>query len=236
MKEAEFLKFLQSRNLADKTIEMAVYALKRIERAYQADLDSEFSRDGLKSLLKGFSYSAEDQREGRANPSAMDIEQPRLYRALAWYKHKLRLYESFRLGAGKAESLIEDETPEDAEVGQTFGLERDLQKALRTNIAQLDASLQIVDNGTEARVEAGFIDILAKDKDGCWVVIELKADVARPSSIAQILSYMTCISKEKGGKARGILIAADFEKKVALAAESISNLQLRKYRFSFSFE
>lgn len=236
MKDAEFLKYLRSRNLADKTIEMTMYALKRIERAYQTDLDAEFSRDGLNSLLRNFSYSTEDQREGRSNPSAMDIEQPRLYRALAWYKHKIRLYESFRSGGLQTESPIDDDAADDADVGQTFGLERDLQKALRTNISQLDPTLQVVDNGAEAKVEAGFIDILAKDKNGVWVVIELKADIARQAAVAQILSYMTCVSKERGGKARGILIASDFEKKVSLAAESIPNLELRKYRFSFSFE
>ena len=42
-----------------------------------------------------------------------------------------------------------------------FGLERDLQKALRASIHQLEPGLKIVDGGTEQTVEAGRIDITA---------------------------------------------------------------------------
>ncbi|HUQ69851.1 MAG TPA: helix-turn-helix domain-containing protein, partial [Planctomycetaceae bacterium] len=44
-------------------------------------------------------------------------------------------------------------------VEATFGLERDLQLALRTNIGQLEAGLQIIDGGKERITEAGRIDI-----------------------------------------------------------------------------
>jgi RecB family endonuclease NucS len=55
-----------------------------------------------------------------------------------------------------------------------FGLERDLQLALRSNINQLEAGLTISDGGKEQIVESGRIDITAKDRDGATVVIELK--------------------------------------------------------------
>src|SRR5690554_2892188 len=41
----------------------------------------------------------------------------------------------------------------------TFGLERDLQRALRLNIQQLELGLQIIDGGKERITEAGRIDI-----------------------------------------------------------------------------
>jgi hypothetical protein len=47
----------------------------------------------------------------------------------------------------------------------TFGLERDLQIALRRNIDQLEPGLKIVDGGTERTVEAGRIDITAEDEE-----------------------------------------------------------------------
>src|SRR3954451_20382349 len=50
---------------------------------------------------------------------------------------------------------------EDVERAQNlkFGLERDMQDALRRHIDQLDSGLEIVDGGKERQVEAGFIDI-----------------------------------------------------------------------------
>jgi hypothetical protein len=61
----------------------------------------------------------------------------------------------------------------------TFGLERDLQTALRKNIEQLEHGLKIIDGGKEQRVAAGYIDITAEDEHGNTVVIELKARFSR---------------------------------------------------------
>lgn len=44
----------------------------------------------------------------------------------------------------------------------TFGLERDLQRALRNNIEQLERGLKIIDGGKERKVESGFIDITVR--------------------------------------------------------------------------
>jgi RecB family endonuclease NucS len=40
------------------------------------------------------------------------------------------------------------------------------------------------------KVAAGFIDIMAEDKQGATVVIELKAGIADYNAVAQLLSYM----------------------------------------------
>jgi RecB family endonuclease NucS len=165
----------------------------------------------------------------------MEIETGREYKALAWYRHKLRLYEAFSSGAPVSTAEVESEEA-DEDIGRTFGLERDLQAALRANIQQLEPGLKIVDGGIEKKVEAGLIDILAKDKAGNWVVIELKAEVARPAAATQVLAYMSSIAAENSGEVRGILIASDFDKKVTLAARSIPSLQLKRYRFNFEFE
>jgi RecB family endonuclease NucS len=126
---------------------------------------------------------------------------------------------------------------EDTEAEEiTFGLERDLQLALRANIGQLEPGLIISDDGKERITEAGRIDITATDAEGKAVVIELKAGTATPDVIAQVLAYMGALAESDGKDVRGILIAGDFHKRVILAARAIPNLGLWRYAFQFKFE
>jgi hypothetical protein len=142
-----------------------------------------------------------------------------------------------------ADDLIDDEVIDEeqdddfadaAEI--TFGLERDLQSALRANISQLESGLTIVDAGRERTTEAGRIDIAAQDSKGNLVIIELKAGLATPEVIAQVLAYMGAVAESDGVPVRGILVAGDFHKRVVWAARAIPNLELKKYSFQFSFE
>jgi hypothetical protein len=119
----------------------------------------------------------------------------------------------------------------------TFSVERDLQRALRENIQQLEAGLTIVDGGKERIVPAGKIDITAKDKQDAMVVIELKAGEADKSAVGQVLSYMGDLLAEDAGKpVRGILVASGFKVSAVSAARVVPNLELKKYGFRFSFE
>lgn len=242
--EAAFEQYMLSRDLAEKTRAQRTYALKRIERAHGLDLDEEFERDGLSDLFRHLSYSAADERAKRPNPSKLDIEPDRLRAHLAWYKTHLSDYARFKGGVPFSEITSDDASAPDAltdelieeAVGKTFALEKDLQAVLRSNLAQLEEGLTIADGGTERRVEAGFIDILARDKSGTLTVIELKAETARPEAVAQILAYMGCVAEEAGEAVRGILVAGDHHPRVGYAARAIPNLTLKKYRYRFEFE
>lgn len=118
----------------------------------------------------------------------------------------------------------------------SFGLERDLQRVLRHNIEQLETGLSIIDGGTERTVDAGRIDITAKDGDGNLVVIELKAGTAGMDSIGQILSYMGSIENPEGKHVRGILVAYDFDRRLEMAAKAASNVSLKAYSVQFTFQ
>jgi hypothetical protein len=126
-----------------------------------------------------------------------------------------------------------DELIEAAET--TFGLERDLQQALRASIDQLEGGLRIIDGGKERFTDAGRIDILAQDEAGKIVVIELKAGAAPPEALTQLLAYMGATASEGAG-VRGILVAEDFHPRLKFAARAVPNVQLRRYRYQFSFE
>jgi RecB family endonuclease NucS len=118
-----------------------------------------------------------------------------------------------------------------------FSLERDLQVALRANIEQLEVGLTINDGGRE-RIGAsgGRTDILATDASGQSVVIELKAGRADRDVIGQILQYMGDLQVEIGAPVRGIVIAHDFTTAAIAASKPVAMIDLRKYRFSFSFQ
>jgi len=131
------------------------------------------------------------------------------------------------------EQEFEEEIVEAEEL--TFGLERDLQQALRANITKLEEGLTIIDGGSEKTTEAGRFDITAKDPKGTIVVIELKAGKASPDIIAQVLSYMGAVASDSTTQVRGILVAGDFHKRVVLAARALPNLTLKRYGFQFTF-
>ena len=117
-----------------------------------------------------------------------------------------------------------------------FGLERDMQDAIRRNIGQLDPQLSVVDDGRERRVAAGFIDILAEDGVGRLVVMELKAGDAPDSAITQLLAYIGSLQEEEPDReVRGMLVARGFPKRVRLAARA-AGIELLTYGFSFTFE
>lgn len=124
----------------------------------------------------------------------------------------------------------------EGESGSIFEFERDLQRALRQDISQLDPGLKIVDGGSERRVEAGLIDITAEDNEGNLVVIELKANSARPDSFTQVVAYMQSLRAEEHRPVRGILVAAEFHDRVIMAAREVPSLQLKTYSYKFSFE
>lgn len=142
-------------------------------------------------------------------------------------------YASALMESEGEESENEEEFLEAEEI--TFGLERDLQQALRANISQLEEGLVIIDDGSEKTTEAGRIDITAKDAEGTIVVIELKAGKAAPDVITQILSYMGTVSNDMSTQVRGILVAGDFHRKVVLAARALPNVTLKRYGFQFTF-
>ena len=135
-----------------------------------------------------------------------------------------------------SDATILTETDVQDSMETTFGLERDLQSALRANISQLEKELKITDSGKERGVPSGKIDILAATSDGTYVVVELKAGTADGTAIGQILAYMGDLAGEAKGKVRGILLAGDFSTKAISASKAVPNVELRKYGFKFSFQ
>lgn len=236
--DARYSEWLRRAVPSEVTWRTKLSELRRIE-AHYGDLDALYDQDELQSLLDTLTYSSDDERREVPNPSKLQIS-GNIRNNLASYKSALQKYARFRqeveVEATRpllAVPMVEALPSEDE---RTFSLERDLQAALRRSIDQLEAGLEIIDGGTERSVASGRIDILAQDRSGTPVVIELKAVRAPRDAVAQTLAYMGDIQDEMGKQPRGILVAPDFDAKTLSAARVVPSLTLMTYSFAFTFQ
>jgi restriction system protein len=83
--------------------------------------------------------------------------------------------------------------------------------------------------------DAGKIDILAKDKKTkSFVVIELKKNQTSDETVGQLTRYMGCIMKKKNDKnVKGIIIAAEFDKKLEYSMSVVPNIEVFLYQVDF---
>ena len=239
--KSTFRPWLGRRGYNDKTVQSRMSGATRVEN-YYGNLDEHFDRDQLRTVLDELEYSVEDEHLGKSNPSKIKIN-GNIRDGLASCKSATNLYCEFRKETTDDEDItstssLPTKAVEEAidDRGQTIGLERDLQVALRGAIEQLDPGLEIIDNGVERSVSSGRIDITARDANGAIVVIELKTGTARRDAIAQVQSYMGDVKEEEPDtEVRGLLIAGDFDKKARAAARMAPTLSLRAYRMNFEF-
>jgi len=133
---------------------------------------------------------------------------------------------------------IENIEYEDLEVTQ-LSLERDLEAFISEDVSTIEDGLSLFngETGRQYSVESGRIDLLARDKEGGIVVVELKAGEAKDASLTQILSYMEDIKTKhpKEEKIRGMIIAHAFSPRLLKAVAFLPSIELLKYKVKFDF-
>jgi len=161
----------------------------------------------------------------------------------AWYKSKIKRGEIVVPGFEDIESnksKVEDNDSEDEiieAIDASISLEKDLHSYLASRVEEIEDGLVLAENGVEYQTDAGRIDILAKDKSGNFVVIELKAGKAKDNALGQLLGYMGCLTGSLNTQdIRGILIASGFDKRVIFASKGLENIKLLKYKVSFELQ
>ncbi len=139
-------------------------------------------------------------------------------------------------------------TTEESENGlMEFPLEEYLENFIVKNWNSIDfgesLSLYFDDEGTPAQqypTSEGFIDLLAKDIDGNFVVIELKKGRSNQQVVGQILSYVGWVKNnlaDKDQKVRGIIVAADGNRALLDAVSTVNDfISVKYYRVKFNFE
>lgn len=236
---ADYHRWLAAQNYDAGTIGAQMHRVGRVEEQY-GDLARHHADGTLQAVVDELTYSAEDERRDRPNPSRISFK-GNARNNLASYKNAVVRYRTFLSGgAVQADGEPVQQSPvfpaQDV-IEQRLSLERDMQAALRRDIKALGGALSIVDDGAERSVESGFIDVTCEDAaDGSLVVVELKAGKADSRAIGQILGYMGDLSVEEPDRAvAGILVAHDFDQRVVSAAKIVPALKLMRYSIAFHF-
>jgi hypothetical protein len=140
------------------------------------------------------------------------------------------------------ETLSSEALEEEEAIETSISLERDLEDYLEVNLSQLEPDLKLYQdegfNGRQCDTKVvGIIDILATDKNGDFVVIELKAGEADDRVCGQIQRYMGWVEEALAGphKVRGIIVANEFSDGLRYAQRIVPNIHLKKYSVSFKF-
>lgn len=152
-----------------------------------------------------------------------------------------RIYEPGRDPTPVSElSPLPEESPEtDAVPTSEFAYEHDLRDYLARNLHIIEPSLRLYSDegitGVEFPVGGRYVDILAVDQAGGYVVIELKVSRGYDRVVGQLLRYISWIKKnhaEPGQNVRGIIIAKQISDDLCLACSEVPGVSLYEYELS----
>ena len=133
---------------------------------------------------------------------------------------------------------IDDATEDEVEAGTKFALEEHLRDYLAENLGILETGLSLwpVENGdavefpVDEQGPSRKIDILAKDRGGLPVVIELKVSKGHEKTIGQVLYYRAKIKQRFHAEpVRIFIVAAEISPELHTAASEVPDVLLFKY-------
>ena len=116
------------------------------------------------------------------------------------------------------------------------GVEAQLRDYLAKNLNKLESGLNLWETAppsVELVIAGKRLDILAKDKDGCPVVIELKRDRAYDRVVGQALMYQALVAEHfLLERVRIVIVASTIERELRLAASRQADVKLFEYQLS----
>ncbi len=193
--------------------------LRRIDEAIVGGLDEALATEGAVAVLEW----------GRtASGPPFDAYRSHARSVLKRYVQFVSGRDSIEIGTEALEEVQEA-------VASSFGVEREMQAAVRRSLATLEPGLTAADGGIERAVQTGRIDILARDSAGTLTVVELKAGRCPPGTLEQALGYAHSLSEEVGEAVRVIVVASEYSERQLAAAKRISGLRLYSYDYSVTF-
>lgn len=122
--------------------------------------------------------------------------------------------------------------------GSTFAAEHHLRDYLVKNLSVIEEGLELFSeadrDGVEFNTEMGRIDILAVDKEGGLLVVELKVERGPDQVCGQILRYLGWVKRHlaKGRPVRGLIIAKHISDRIRYALADVPNVTVREYELN----
>lgn len=165
-------------------------------------------------------------------------------------KGKLELFDVATHGAwkiaedegGRLTVCACDEPVGDDSTGNAFAAETHLRDYLAQHLDEIEEGLELfVDDaevsGVEYTTAIGRIDILAVDKQGSLVVIELKVKQGPDAVAGQVLRYKNWVRCHlaHGKPVRGIIIAQHISDKIRYAIANDPDISAREYQLHLTF-
>ncbi len=143
------------------------------------------------------------------------------------------------------EEIVINNTVEDYNTG-FMPLEKHLEEYIMKNWDIIDFGEELTihrdEDGTPAQqyvTDVGIIDILAKDPNGDFVVIELKRAESKYAVVGQILNYMSWVEENLVSgkeKVRGMIIVGKAENTLKYALRQVKDkVTLKEYRIKMTF-
>lgn len=154
---------------------------------------------------------------------------------------KLKFYDSVYRKYEQSQDASKDppKSPQDVpEAATKFALEEQLRDYLAENLAILESGLALwpVDEGDAVEFQVDEqgrsrrIDILAKDRSGLPVVIELKVSRGHEKTVGQALYYRARIKRRFGvQQARIFIVASEISPELREAASEVPDVVLFEY-------
>jgi hypothetical protein len=93
-----------------------------------------------------------------------------------------------------------------------YASEEDMQRAILANPSLIEPGFRPITY--EKRVEPGFVDVYGVDRNGKFVVVEIKRKTATKDAVLQLQKYIESIKGMVQRDVRGILVAPDVAKGV----------------------
>lgn len=137
--------------------------------------------------------------------------------------------------------IAEDFQPTaELEEARAFALETHLREFLARNLQFIEQGLSLFRDesgreGIEYPTDTGPIDLLAVDKNGDFVVFELKVSRGPDRSLGQLMRYTGWVRKKMAGTkdVKGIIVAQRIDDGLKLATSENSRIKLLEYELSF---
>ncbi len=122
------------------------------------------------------------------------------------------------------EGIKQNYTVSELKIKNNGFLEKDIEKYVISNLHEVEDGLQFINNQYDTS-EVGIIDILCKDKNDNYVIIEIKKGRASDEVIGQIQRYLYWVDNNLSEQSpvRGIIICNSYDHKLK------ASLQASKY-------